>query len=99
MLATVECRHDRGIESDGGRVISAPGRGERWWCSRIARKRKQAAPGPIGCDVKSWQLSFRSLVTVATDIGVNQPGIPGRNVLVGQLQTLAYARGKVRSEE
>ena len=94
-LPPIQRRHDRGVDADGRGVIAAACDRQGRRSAGIARQRQQAAAGPVGRDVESRQVGVRSLFAVAGEVGVDQPGIPRRDVLVFELEALARGMRRV----
>ena len=65
-----------------------PPNGNVGGAASIARQREQATSRPVGRDVKSRKIGVRALFAVAGQVGVNQTGIPLRNIVILQLQFL-----------
>src|SRR5229473_6959774 len=76
-------------------MISASRYRKRGRSAGIARQGQQPASSPERSDVKSWKVGVRTVIAVAGEVSVNQPGIPVREILVRQLEPLAYRMWKV----
>ena len=69
-------------------MISAGGNGKRGRRAGIPSHRQQTASCPVRGDIKARQISIRTDVAIAGNVGVNQAGIPRRNVLISDLKAL-----------
>ena len=94
-LAPVQGRDDRGKQSNRRRVVSTARRRESRRGARIPGQRQQAGSGPVSCDVESWKAGVGSLFAVTSQVRINQPGIPLRDILVLQLQLLTRRMRRV----
>src|SRR6266704_538035 len=97
-FAPIESRHDGGKQSHARRSIARPGEWPGRRCARIAQERKQTGPRPVGREVESWKSRVRSRVAVAGDVGVNQPRIELRDMIIVELEFLARGMWRVDDE-
>jgi hypothetical protein len=58
-LAAIERGDDRGIEADGGRIVTAAGHRPGRRRAGIARHRQQAAARPVRRDVEAREIGIR----------------------------------------
>ena len=94
-LTTIERRNNRGIETDGGRVVAAPGHRPGRRLAGVARHGQQATSRPIGSDVEPGQIGVGTLFAEAREIRINQTRIPLHDITIFELQFLARWMGRV----
>ncbi len=97
-LSTIEPGDNRGIEADGGRVVTATGDRPGGRRAGIARHRQEAAACPVGGDVEARELRIGPLVTETRDVRIDQAWVPLHDVVVFELQPLARGMGRVDDE-
>ena len=89
-FAAIESGYDGRVQPDGGCVISTARWGKRGRSTRIARQGQQTAARPVGSDIKSRKICVRTIIAITRDIGIDQAGIPGRDIFIHELETLAH---------
>src|SRR6476646_8761498 len=96
-FAPIKRCYNRGTQSHARRSIARPGEWPGRRCARIVQERKQTGPRPVGREVESGKSRVRSRVAVAGDVGVNQPRIELRDLVIVELEF--FARGMRRVDD
>ncbi len=99
-FATVQCGHDRGIQSRRGGVVAHAGhRADRFGLRRGPHHVHQPSARPVGGRIEAGAGRLRSRLAVGRDRAVDQPRIDRQQVGGGDLQALAHRRREVGDED